>query len=359
MTIGGRPATLLYNGRAPCCSGVDQIVAEVPADAPSGCFVPVQVKAGDVWSNVVTMAIEPNGNTCSDPTNPASSLTSQGGKVGVVALTRLSASLNVAGQGQQNLDADIGIAALTQVAAGGDLGFNMLTSMPPSGTCQAYSGVQDVSELLGGAFGGPVQVQGTTAYLDGGATLRIAGPGGTSAGLDKSTNGTYMGILGGSLPIPGSTASMPLNAGTYTVTGSGGKDVGAFSASITLRPGLTWTNRAAINTIDRKVPFSLNWTGGTAGEEVLIIGYGTDQKVKANSGFLCSAPAGSGSFTVPASVMGNLPAVPASGDLSEKFGLLGIVSFRSPGMVTPFQAPGLDLGLLLGAQMDVKSVEIK
>jgi uncharacterized protein (TIGR03437 family) len=359
MTIGGRPATLLYNGRAPCCSGVDQIVAEVPADAPSGCFVPVQVKAGDVWSNVVTMAIDPAGNTCNDPTNPASTVTSKGGKIGVVALTRLSASLNVAGQGQQNLDADIGIASFPQMTAGGDLGFNMLTSMPPSGTCQAYAGVRDISDLLGGAFGGPVQTAGGTTFLDGGAAIRVAGPGGASATLDKSTNGTYMGILSGSLPLPGSTASMPLNPGTFTVTGSGGRDVGAFSSSLTLRPGLTWTNRASINSIDRKTPFSVSWTGGTAGEQVLIVGYGTDQKVKASSGFLCSAPAGSGSFTIPAAVMGNLPAVPASGDLSEKFGLLGIVSFRSTGMASPFQAPGLDIGLLLGAQVDLKSVEIK
>jgi len=359
MTIGGRPANLLYNGRAPCCSGVDQIVAEVPADAPQGCFVPVQVKAGDTWSNVVTMAIQANGQTCSDPTNPVSSLSSAGGKVGVVALTRLSATANVAGQGEQTVDADVGIAIFPQLAAGGDLGFNMLTSMPPSGSCQAYAGVGDVSELLGGALGGPLPETGGVTLLDAGASLRVAGPGGGSATLDRATNLTYMGILGGNLPIPGSTGSLALDPGSYTVTGSGGKDVGAFTASVALRPALTWTNRTQLASIDRRTPFRLTWTGGTAGEDALIVGFGTDQKSKVNSGFLCTVPAAAGAFTVPASVMANLPAVPAAADLSDKFGLLGILSFRSAGMATPFRAPGLDIGLLLGAQVELRTIEIK
>jgi uncharacterized protein (TIGR03437 family) len=33
LTIGGKPATVAYSGRAPCCSGIDQIVATVPKGA--------------------------------------------------------------------------------------------------------------------------------------------------------------------------------------------------------------------------------------------------------------------------------------------------------------------------------------
>ena len=359
MTIGGKPANLLYNGRAPCCSGVDQIVAEVPPDAPAGCFVPVQVKAGDVWSNVVTMAIDANGQTCTDAANPTSTLTSTGGKIGVVMLTRLSATLNTATQGEQKLDADLGIATFPKMQAGGDLGFNMMTSLPPQGTCQAYAGVRDISDLLGGAFGGPLQETGGATMLDAGVSLKVSGPGGKSATMDRSDNGTYMGLLGGTLPLPGNAANMPLDAGAYTVTGSGGKDVGAFSGSITLRQGVSWTNRTQMASIDRKTPFSLTWTGGTAGESLLVLGYGTDQKTKASSGFLCEVEAGAGRFTVPASAMANLPAVSASGDLSDKFGLLGIFSFRANGIAAPFQAPGLDIGLLMGAQLEARTIEIK
>jgi hypothetical protein len=338
---------------------VDQIVAEVPADAPTGCFVPVQVKAGDVWSNVVTMAIDTNGQTCTDAANPTSTLTSTGGKIGVVMLTRLSATLSTATQGEQKLDADLGIATFPKMQAGGDLGFNMLTSLPPAGTCQAYAGVRDISDLLGGAFGGPLQETGGATMLDAGASLQVNGPGGKTAKMDRSDNGTYMGVLGGSLPLPGNAASMPLDPGTYTVAGSGGKDVGAFNASITLKPGVTWTNRTQLGSIERKTPFALNWSGGTAGETLLVLGYGTDQKNKASSGFLCTAQSGAGTFTVPASAMANLPAVGASADLSDKFGLLGIFSFRANGVATPFQATGLDIGLIMGAQLEARTIEIR
>lgn len=358
MTIGGKPARLLYSGRAPCCSGVDQIVAEVPDDAPQGCYVPVQVKAGDVWSNVVTMAIEQNGQTCQDTTNPASTLTSTGGKVGVVMLTRFSATLNTATEGEMKLDADLGVAAFPEVTAAGDLGFNMLTSLPPVGTCQAFAGVRDISDLLGGAFGGPLQTSGTSKMLDAGAALRVSS-GGQSANLERSTNGTYLGLLGGSIPLPGTPASVPLDAGTFTIAGTGGPDVGAFNASITLRPPISWTNRNQLGAIDRKTPFQVTWTGGTAGESLMVLGYGTDQANKASSGFLCNAPAGDGSFTVPASAMANLPAVQAAGDLGGKFGLLGLFGFRSAGQMVPFQAPGLDLGLVIGAQIEARSIEIK
>jgi uncharacterized protein (TIGR03437 family) len=358
MTIGGKPARLLYNGRAPCCSGVDQIVAEVPDDAPQGCYVPVQVKAGDVWSNVVTMAIEPNGQTCQDVTNPASTITSTGGKVGVVMLTRLSATINSASTGEQKLDADLGVAAFPEMTAAGDLGFNMLTSMPPVGTCQAFAGVRDISDLLGGAFGGPLQTTGAAKMLDAGAMLQVSSSGRT-ANLERSTNGTYLGLLGGSIPLPGTPAMVPLDAGTFTIAGTGGPDVGAFNASITLRPPISWTNRTQLGVIDRKTPFRVDWTGGTAGESVLVLGYGTDQANKASSGFLCMAPSDSGSFTVPAAAMANLPAVQGTGDLGGKFGLLGLFSFRSAGQVTPFQAPGLSLGLVIGAQIEARSIEIK
>ncbi len=357
MTIGGKTATLLYNGRAPCCAGVDQIVAEVPADAPQGCFVPVQVKAGDVWSNVVSMAIEPNGQTCKDATNPASTLTSTGGKVGIVMLTRLSATVNVTGQPEQTLNADAGIGAFTQMQAGGDLGFNMLTSFPPAGSCQAYAGVRDVSDLLGGALGGPLNIAGGGTMLDAGTALRVAS-GGRTANLDRSENGMYVGILGGNLPLPGSTTQVPLDAGAFTISGTGGKDVGAFTSNVTLRPPITWTNRGQISSIDRKTPFTMTWTGGTAGEDAIILGYGTDQKTKASSGFVCVASAPSGSFTVPASAMANLPAVPASGDLSDKFGLLGIFSLRTNSVV-PFTATGIDIGMVLGAQIEAKTIEIR
>ena len=79
--VGGKLAVKLYSGRAPCCAGLDQIVFQVPADAPAGCYVPVQVRtAGSNMSNTVTMAIDDGGQPCSDRLKPQLQPYLKGGK---------------------------------------------------------------------------------------------------------------------------------------------------------------------------------------------------------------------------------------------------------------------------------------
>ena len=54
-----------YSGRTPCCSAVDNIYFTVPAAAPLGCAVPVQVILnGGTAGNTVTMAISQKGGSC-------------------------------------------------------------------------------------------------------------------------------------------------------------------------------------------------------------------------------------------------------------------------------------------------------
>jgi len=65
--VGGIPAAIIYSGRTPCCSAVDNIYFTVPANAPLSCTVPVQVILnGSNMSNTVTMAISKNGVQCSN-----------------------------------------------------------------------------------------------------------------------------------------------------------------------------------------------------------------------------------------------------------------------------------------------------
>ena len=76
---------------------------------------------------------------------------------------------------------------LTVTAAGGDLGFNVATSLPPIGTCQAYAGNQDVAGLLGGIFptlGGG----GSSTPLDAGNQISVtnsSGPYGSDSALRR------------------------------------------------------------------------------------------------------------------------------------------------------------------------------
>ena len=87
--VGGQTAAIQYNGRSPCCAGLDQIVFQVPANAPLGCWVPVQIRtSGATVSNTVTMAISADGSPCSDAGNALTAPFLAGQKIGLVALLR-------------------------------------------------------------------------------------------------------------------------------------------------------------------------------------------------------------------------------------------------------------------------------
>jgi uncharacterized protein (TIGR03437 family) len=57
VTIGGRPAPILFCGLAPGFVGLYQINATVPADAPTG-IQPLIVKAGGVTSKTASLPVQ-------------------------------------------------------------------------------------------------------------------------------------------------------------------------------------------------------------------------------------------------------------------------------------------------------------
>jgi uncharacterized protein (TIGR03437 family) len=60
VSIGGQPATVQFAGLAPNLIGVYQINVQIPANAPAGAAVPVQLSIGNVTAPVVTIAIGPS-----------------------------------------------------------------------------------------------------------------------------------------------------------------------------------------------------------------------------------------------------------------------------------------------------------
>lgn len=56
VTIGGRPATVVFSGLAPGNVGLNQINVQVPADAPTG-LQPVVIKMGDVTAKTVSLPV--------------------------------------------------------------------------------------------------------------------------------------------------------------------------------------------------------------------------------------------------------------------------------------------------------------
>jgi uncharacterized protein (TIGR03437 family) len=65
VSVGGKQAQVLYRGRAPGFAGVDNLYFVIPGDAPAGCQVPVQVRAGGVDGEPVTIPISAVG-PCAD-----------------------------------------------------------------------------------------------------------------------------------------------------------------------------------------------------------------------------------------------------------------------------------------------------
>jgi hypothetical protein len=156
----------------------------------------------------------------------------------------------------------------------------------------------------------------------------------------------------------GATGNPTLAAGTYTVTGSGGADVGAFSAQVTLPGDFSWTNEDGIpDPIPRSSPLTVTWTGN-AGGRVTILGAALTRSSGSGLGstysalgFNCIAQASAGTFTIPANILQQLPAVSGSASTAS-FGILSVfaipdLSAEQGKFTAPLTAGGtLDVGVM-------------
>ena len=360
VLVGGIQANVAYSGRAPGNAGQDQINFTVPANAPLACSVPVQISAGGTWSNPVLMAISSDGKHCQDTFNPYSGLSSTGGKSGTLGLVRM----NFSGQTDPTKPPttgtfDLGFGAFTQTKAGGDTAFSPITNLSPPGTCSSLNQMLDLGTLMSDAAGIDPTI---AASLDAGAQLTVTGGAGGATGTMSHSLGSaspYVGLLGAILNTSGATVPPPfLDGGPFTISnGAGGKDVGKFSATIALSPAITWINPPS--TINRASPLTLTWTGGDSTQTVMILGGSSDQTSKATGGFLCFAPAGAHSFTVPLNSLADL--IPTGGAATSSSGPVGFLSLMPTylGSVQTFTAPGLDVGVMFNTIMTVRSVQVQ
>jgi hypothetical protein len=133
--------------------------------------------------------------------------------------------------------------------------------------------------------------------------------------------------------------------------------VGAFDASVTLPSPVIWTNRDQITVIDRSQGVRFDWSGGTSTQMVLLLGMGTNQTTKALNTFFCLVPGNAGSFTVPPSALYNLP-VTGAPDLAQSVGALMLGVLPTANFAT-FAASGIDMGLVIPASLDFRTVEIR
>jgi len=326
-------------GNAP---GLDVIRFPVPADAPEGCYVPVQARIGRIVSNTVTLAIA--SGACSDAHNWMAAQ-SQVQRGGFAILAHVVARISGA---QSPLALDAGLASFT--AAAQSRAIHPLLMLPPIGACAASAGRTQGFSLP------PALAEWGGAGLDAGEIF-LRSPAGLVRTLAKlaSRPGTYAGWLGseGLPPFITQTRFAPLPAGPYEFSGQGGKDVGPFRAAVTLRQPV---HSIAPEVVDRSHDLEVHWENGSPEELALILAFGMDRATGTYGVAVCPANAGSGQITIPAIALANIPATPSEEALPAGLIVAATIPAKAP-QAAP--APGLDRFTAIGAAASAASVKFR
>jgi len=330
VLVAGNEITPLYAGRAPGIPGVDQINFTLPDSIPDGCSLELQIQIGDsIQRGSATIAKSSNAPVCRHEfdlsTDLLSSLQSGGTvKAAVARIQRSHGILGIAnGQAFGATHEEIAVQ-FRKFAANGSPLSNQTFPFSVSqavGTCSVVK--VDQSSLDYTDF---IDININGSPLDVGSTLTLSGPGTnmTSISVDGLTT-LYDGV-----DIPGfSTSQSVLVDGDWALTGSGGRDVGAFSAPFTLKNQFKATTLPSA--ITRGQPMLVGWSGGGSSDSdtVRIIAFGTATS-RTTPVIVCTAPANPGSFTVA----GNI-----TSQLANDLGGAGVLILYNVSQPIPFSVP--------------------
>ncbi|MEO5923201.1 MAG: hypothetical protein ABIR70_05170 [Bryobacteraceae bacterium] len=332
--VGGAKVTnKLYSGRSPEFPGLDQVVFEIPASAPAGCYVPVVLRTGrQVVSNSTTIAVGSSATACTDPANPLNSAR-PGGRTGIAMLYRLAYSSVVPFVGTADFTGDLS-TAIFQNEPAGPWHFNRLYSLPPPGTCTTYT-----AHTAGLTTDLMLSLMSNGPDLGAGDKITTIGPlRSGSADVLPGSKGAYGGPMGTDYGIP-AISSLFFGNGANRVSGPGGSDVGPFQVSLTAPPALTWLERSTQSSLTRGAPLQINWAGGDPQGLVLVVGFARAPKLQSTGIFACVERTSQARLTVPDWATAHLPDDPSE----PADGVLAVVAL-SP-TATQFNATGLDFGL--------------
>ena len=319
--LGGIQAQVTYQGRSGCCIGEDQIVFTLPNNVPAGCAVPLSVQIGTVVSNTGLMAVANGSRTCT-PVNPALAAL---GATAVEQLATSGAPLSIAnlnltkfpnGNSGYQDNARFNFFKVTAFLPGTQPFFLSDIDDPPVGTCIVYSNANDNNDF-------PIA---NGADLNAGSSFTIQGPNGTATVGQSS-------LLGGNSTTISSAGTI-LTPGNFTVQGTGGTDIGAFTANFTLAGLPAMTAPTNNTTVARANGMTVTWTLAPSGNVWMELVSATDSSFTYGFTTNCVAPASAGTFTMPAYAL--LPHITGA------FNTLQLFSSQS----FPFTAPGANAGIV-------------
>ena len=325
VMVGHRSAAISYQGRAPCCVGLDQVNVRIPDDAPEGCFVPLWVSVrGALHSNIATIPISEDGGACREhPTLPTPL---PGAPVGRVLLRRtveLDDALNpieaairdvVSGWFRAPSEVENGApeAAASPARPARNVGLAPLQAadlavLPPEGTCLVYDSVAEEARSFRDAL-----------LLDAGARLELGGPGGR----------TDVPRVANEYRLEAPPGALFLGPGGYRVEGPGGSEFPAFSAEILGGEAAQWRTRGDAEGEARVRGVPLRWEAGpTSPDSILLVGHdvvpappGSGTDIQAPTRFVCAVSSTAQEFVLPPAVLANLPEATAGLELASLWG---------------------------------------
>lgn len=317
--FGGVQATSIGYAGVSGFPGVNQVNVTVPQNAPTGCNVAVVAVNNGITSNIATLPINAGGGVCADPAfgTTGSQLNGLGGqstvKYGTVILTQDTGPNGAAGAQTTTNSAIASFASISGLNYGNQSGS---VSIPGCIVSQTV-GTGSIPTVTG---------------LDAG-TITLTGP--------NSVNATLQGnpFIAGFYSAQLAAGAITSAGGTYTFKGGGGSAVGPFTANVVFpNPLINWTNQAAATSVVRGNGLTFNWTGGAAGTYVIMSGgsAGTINGKTVSGSYTCYAPVAAQTFTVPAYILGTLPA----GN--------GTTSLTNGTTFSSFTATGIDFGYAVG-----------
>jgi uncharacterized protein (TIGR03437 family) len=288
--VGGVQAKVNYQGRSGCCIGEDQIVFTVPDNAPTGCAIPLLVQIGSAVSNNILVPVAKGTRTCpllrSDLSPLGTEKIEQLITAGPVNTSTIKLARYSDGNGHFEDDAKFQFFKLTSYVPGSQPFFVSWLDDPPAGTCLVYNNPnQNLS----------VPVTGGSA-LDAGPNVTVMGPTGNMT-LPVGNQKISAFDMTGAFLVPGD----------YTITGTGGADVGPFSGTITIPEQVTLVSPENNSTVTRANGLKVTWTGGS-GNLQIDVNSCVDSACNTGASASCKVPASLHSFTIPPYVLQALPA---------------------------------------------------
>lgn len=352
VNIAGTVIPATYAGRSPDFPGLDQINFQLPANIATGCYIPAEITASGQPSNQFYLSLGAGSKTCVHPLGlmqDALARLDAGGTANIGHFLMLRAVVSIlspegVGGVFDTVDAN-GAFQLTNSILFAFGGYNYPVA---SGSCA-------VLDTLAAAPGFNVPDFSTVGgkELNAGASLALAGSVGSPYGILHTDTGGYLTVLFGTL-----------GPGAWTVSGSGGSDVGPFSAKITLPTNLESPVATTAVAIPRDA-FTITWTGGNLNAQSLVTISGTsivinptDPSKSRGKQFFCNAPASAGKFVVPASVMSQLPSSTVDASAGEVASAnLAINTAGGAAFTAPLTVGKLDAGYL--AYGEAHTVDVK